>query len=418
LATVGTAGGVAILRRLLAYAERVYGLGAMLEAIQDLRQAARIKTLTVVRAVVVMALARMGSLNRVEQSKRNLYWKTWLGVPVPSADTLGRVAAVLDGAGLRRALRQVYRRRKRNKSVTPPDGGLIALVLDGHECACSDWQQWPGCLERQIKTPKGSHPQYYQRMVVASLVFQGGCLLLDAEMQEPGEDEVAAATRLYERVVEAYPRAFQVVVADGLYVRSDFFHRVLAHHKDIIAVLKDERRELLTDARSLLQEVKPKTFSAGATRYECWDIDGLTSWASLGRPVRVVRSVETTPVKRHLTGKPEKKTSEWIWVTTLTAQRASTRTVVRLGHGRWSIENEGGFNDLVNVWNADHVYKHDVNAMLAFWLLTLLAYNLFHAFHALNLKPILRLRLTMSYLLDLVTTDFYQHEDLQHSHPP
>jgi hypothetical protein len=242
--------------------------------------------------------------------------------------------------------------------------------------------------------------------------------LLDAEIQKPGEDEVAAATRLFQRVVEAFPRAFRVVVADGLYARADFFQQVLAHHKDIIAVLKDERRDLLTDARSLFDPVKPVTFVQGKTRYQCWDIEGLTSWPSLARPVRVVRSLETTRTKPRRAKKEVEQTVEWIWVTTLSVQRASTRTVVRVGHGRWSIENEGGFNELVNLWKADHVYKHHANAILAFWLLTLLAYDLFHSFHRLNLKPALRLRLTLGYLLDLVTTDFYQHEDLQRSHPP
>lgn len=386
--------------------------------IRDLREAARISTLTVIRSVLVMTLARMGSLNRLEQSRRNAYWKRWIGVKLPSADQIGRVAAVLDCTQLRQGLRQLYMRRKRNKSVTPGDGGLVGLVVDGHECACSNLRQWPGCLDREIKTPKGTYPQYYQRIVVGSLVFQGGCLLLDAEMQTPGEDEVAAATRLFERVVKAFPRAFQVVVADGLYGRSDFFRRVLAHKKDIIAVLKDERRDLLSDARSLFSEVKPLGFTKDKTHYECWDIDSLTSWESLGRPVRVVRSVETTRVKRQRTGEEEQMTSEWIWVTTLSLQRASTRTIVSLGHGRWSIENEGGFNELVNTWGADHVYKYHHNAILAFWLLAMLAYNLFHSFFSLNLKPVLRLRFTFSYLLDTVAADFYQHELLQLSHPP
>lgn len=400
----------------MAYAERVYGLGGMLAALRDGRPAPRITTQTVLRAVWVMTLARLGSLNRLESSGRNRYWKTGLGVKVPSADVMGDVGAVLDCAGLRQALQQVYHRRKRNKSVKPSEGGLVALVRDGHECACSDRQRWDGCLKREIQTPDKSYLQYYQRIVVASLVFQGGCLLVDAEIQKPGEDEVAAATRLFQRVVGVFPKAFHVVVADGLYARADFFQQVLAHHKDIIAVLKDERRDLLTDARSLFDHVKPVTFVQGKTRYQCWDIEGLTAWPSLARPVRVVRSLETTRTKPRRAKKQVEQTVEWIWVTTLSVQRASTRTVVRVGHGRWSIENEGGFNELVNTWKADHIYKHHANAILTFWLLTMLAYDLFHSFHRLNLKPVLRLRLTLGYLLDLVTTDFYQHEDLPRSH--
>ncbi|MGA2499689.1 MAG: hypothetical protein ABSH20_18280, partial [Tepidisphaeraceae bacterium] len=54
------------------------------------------------------------------------------------------------------------------------------------------------------------------------------------------------------------------------------------------------------------------------------------------------------------------------------------------GHSRWSIENES-FNEPVNRWNGDHVYKHDPQSILIFWLL--LSLNLFVAFYQRNLKP-------------------------------
>jgi hypothetical protein len=41
----------------------------------------------------------------------------------------------------------------------------------------------------------------------------------------------------------------------------------------------------------------------------------------------------------------------------------------------------------VTDWNCDHVYRHHPNAILAFLLTAFLAYNLFHAFLRLNLKP-------------------------------
>jgi len=66
-----------------------------------------------------------------------------------------------------------------------------------------------------------------------------------------------------------------------------------------------------------------------------------------------------------------------------------TGTVVQLGHGRWTIENQG-FNEIVNRWHADHVYKHQANAMLVFWFLTMMACNLFMLFYRRNLKPAVR----------------------------
>jgi len=49
-------------------------------------------------------------------------------------------------------------------------------------------------------------------------------LVLDAEPQRPGEGEVAAALRLLERVLTRYPRAFDVVLADGRYADPRVFN--------------------------------------------------------------------------------------------------------------------------------------------------------------------------------------------------
>ena len=107
-----------------------------------------------------------------------------------------------------------------------------------------------------------------------------------------------------------------------------------------------------------------------------------------------------------------------MWATTIPSSRLPTKEAVRVGHGRWAIENEGGFNELVNTWHANHVYKHHSNAILAFWLLAMIAFNLFHAFLELNIKPVLRARHTARYFRELITADFYAGLDLIAVHPP
>ena len=57
-------------------------------------------------------------------------------------------------------------------------------------------------------------------------------------MERPGEDEVACAMRLLERVLRDYPRAFEVVVADELYLRADFFNFVTRQGKEVSVFLK------------------------------------------------------------------------------------------------------------------------------------------------------------------------------------
>lgn len=66
-----------------------------------------------------------------------------------------------------------------------------------------------------------------------------------------------------------------------------------------------------------------------------------------------------------------------------------------------------GLAQEVNVWHADHLYKHGTNAIVAFWLVAMLAFNLFHAFVNRNLKAVRRVGRTAKYFLELVAAEFH-----------
>jgi hypothetical protein len=234
------------------------------------------------------------------------------------------------------------------------------------------------------------------------LLYEGGYLLLDVEEQLPGEGEAPCAIRLLKRLLERYPRAFNAVVGDGLYLNPDFCKAAARGGKHFLAVLKNERRDLLVDARGLFKCEAATHFEAGRKHYRCWDIEGFTTWEQLGSPVRVIRSVETTRVRRQLTGEEEEMTSEWFWATDIPSEVAGARSLI---HGRWRIENNG-FNELVNDWHADHVYKHEPNALVVFLLLLLLACNLFHALVSLNVKVQLRMKHTRRHFANLIAAEF------------
>ncbi len=354
-----------------------------------------------------MILVRLGSLNALEQTKSGRFWKHWLSGPIPSADTVGRVFALTDCDTIRGGIHEVYTRLKRNKALEPLWHGLVPLVLDGHESSASYRRCCPGCLQRTIHTTGEDRIQYYHRNVTAQLITDGIPFLVDAEPQKPGEDELAAAIRLLDRVAQNYPRAFDVVAGDALYCQAPFFEFVLGLGKDALAVLKDERRNLLQDAQGLFEYMEPTQTQDGSRQRCTWDAEGFRSWPSLDRPVRVVRSLETTTVRRQLDGQEETLVSDWMWVTTLSSFRVSTNAVVDLGHSRWDIENQG-FNEAVNQWHSDHVYRHHPTAILAFWLLTMLVINVFRAFYLRNLKPQRRQDSSMLHIARCLAAELYQ----------
>ena len=331
-----------------------------------------------------------------------------MGGDLPSADRLGEVAALLNLDELRAALLKHHRRRKRKKTLPSLPGGLRVLILDGHEMWASYRQTCAGALCRQVECKDEVRTQYYLRYVAAYLMGAKGRVLLDLEMQRPGEGEIATAERLLLRVLENCPRAFNVVAGDALYLDPHLCQLILDNNKDFIAVLKNENRELIKDFRALMEfEDGPRLqFKYNGKQCHCHDIEGFTSWTQLDAPVRVVRSQETCIVRRQLTKDDEEQRSEWLWATSLSKAKAVTHTVVRIGHGRWGIENQG-FNELVHEWHADHVYHLNTNAITAILLLVFLAYNIFHVWPERGLKPALRNRHTAKYFSRQLQAEFY-----------
>jgi hypothetical protein len=354
-----------------------------------------------------MFLSRRGSLHALEQTRPSAFWTRWLGHKLPSADSIGRICSQIDVSDVRSSVHQVYSRLKRMKALEPPAHGLMQAVIDGHETTAGRRRCCPECCQRTVHTQKGDVVEYYHRYAVLRLVGQDLSLMLDAEPVRPGEDELAAARRLLERVVNSYPRAFDVVAGDAIYANTEWFKFVLAKGKHALAVLKDNRPNLVQDARTLFG-VLPASLdeSVGNRRRRYWDSEEFTSWPDLAPHVRVVRSLENYTVRRQLDKQEEELTSDWLWVTTLPRPRASTQAVVNMGHDRWTIENQG-FNELVNRWHADHVYKHKPTALLVFFMFAMLCLDVFLAFYRRNLKPAARKAASMLHIAQLIASELY-----------
>ena len=380
---------------------------------RDSRQQPQRSTAAVVKSANILFWARLGSLNAWEQLKQTSCCKTWLAEKPASADTLGRVFAQLDADGLRAGLRHVYDCLKRNKALPDHQGWAVA-VLDGHESSASYLRCCSGCLQRTLHTASGDRIQYYHRQVTLMLLPGAPVgrpslrLLLDAEPQRAGEDEVATALRLLKRALLAYPRAFDLLLADALYATAPFFNFLLLRGKHVLSVLKDERRDLYQDVAGMFDQTPPRQGRYRNRQCCWWDFSDLLSWPQVQAPVRVVRSQESYSVRRQLDGQNVLQTSDWLWVTTLPATQASTQLVVYFGHQRWDVENHG-FNELVTRWDADHVFKHHPQAIECFLLVAFLAYNIFHAFLLLNIKPQIRKGHTEIFWATLIAADLCAH---------
>jgi hypothetical protein len=237
---------------------------------------------------------------------------------------------------------------------------------------------------------------------MAQLLGGTFAIALDIEPIWAGEDEVAAGSRLMERLLGRYPKAFDVVTADGLYGRASFVNLLKRHSKHVVFVLKENNPDLLEDAKGLFASQAPFVKKEGSVLYERWDEEGFCPWPKIKGPFRIVHSLET---------KPKGKTSDWYWCTTLPQAIVSTDTICRIGHKRWEIENQG-LNVLVNSYGLDHCFKHEPTAIVAFALVCCLAYTLFQMFYYRNLKIPPCRRGSMQFVTYTLVQSL--HEMLQH----
>ena len=360
-----------------------------------------------------MFAARLPSFNALVQLRLSKSLNRWLGTrTVPSAKELAIVSESIDPAGLRACLGSIMHRLRRNK-VLRPRHGLMLAAIDGHEAHASYKRRHEGCLEREITVGGRKVIQYYQRFTVFQLIGEGFYFLLDLEPVLPGEDEVASAMRLLARVLADYPRCFDVLTCDAIYLRPSMIDLLAGANKHLVAVLKDNQPELLAEARLLLAGEPPECFTIPKTagksprQVQLRQADGFTT-ESIHTKLRVVHAHETGT--RHELVAGERVDSpidtHWYWATTMPASSAPGRVVFEFGHNRWRIENEG-FNELTSHWHAGHVFHHHANSVLVLWLVLFIAHAIFHCFLR-NLQPVLRAAHSVIHFAALIMADLYQ----------
>ena len=108
-------------------------------------------------------------------------------------------------------------------------------------------------------------------------------------------------------------------------------------------------------------QLQPAVEEVANKRLERWDISCFqTDWHE--NPLRVVRSLETTPERKRIACKwvdQESIGDRWRAASIPEALAPTGRVAVQYGHGRWKIENES-FNELANQWHADHYFHQDL----------------------------------------------------------
>ena len=394
-----------MLKKIIDYSNKYFNLFDLISDISDLRANPQIACSDIAASIMSMLFSNLGSLNKFNQT-RDFSYAGNIAVRIPSASTVARSADTIDLDYLREILKSIYLKAKRSKMIQSFNGRYIGII-DGHEICSSDLHRCGLCSVRNVSKIEGVVKlNYYHRYTAFILAGQKFAFLLDIEPIYPLEGETTSALRLLDRVCINYPKAFEAVAGDGLYLNGATFGLLESHHKYTIAVLKDETRELYAETMSLSVITAPVVYEDEGIRYRAWDhtISGL--WDGYNKPVRAIRSEETKTVRHHSDelGKwdVQEERAEWMWVTNLPSV-VGLKNIVSICHSRWQIENQC-FNEIVSTWNADHVYRHSGNAISAFLLFLFIALNIFNIFFTRNIKD-KRIR-SKTLLIDLIKAEY------------
>jgi Transposase DDE domain len=410
------------LAQFLAYATKVFALGRLVRGVRDDRPYPQIPTRALLLSLLMGVVLRVGSyLDLAAQTKRRR-WRHLIHWPKRiSHDAFEYVAERFRVADLRQALAQVAQQLKANKALASGKiNGLLFLSLDANEHCHSRSRCCAQCSQRQIEEldeqgQKRIVTEYYHRYVFAQLNGPKLNVVLDLEPMRPGEEECQAALRLLGRIRRVFGVRFvDAVTMDAWYVQGPFLQAVDKLGWAWVVVLKQERLEVLQEARSLSAGQKPAQRFHDDERQRdvsLWEVQDLTFSKSYGRPVRVVHSREEWTEKKIVGGQPtpRRQSSDWWWMASEKLRGYPCPVIYHGGHRRWGIENKA-FNELTQAYHLEHCYHHEPTAMLAQMLILMLGFVLFTAFAVLHSQP---LRLGQMTLKELAhDLDLALEEDL------
>lgn len=390
-----------MLRRFAGYLEKIFGFQERVQALRDGRLGAQIPTASLWLSVFWMFALRLRSFNALEQElRRPGRLGKLIGRRKPSADALGYGLGKFDVSSLRHLLQHHHRTAWCQKAIHGrPAEAMKVVALDGHELHWSTARCCRECLIRDVEVKAGEGMktvrQYYHRVVVAQWVGVTPPGILDVELIRPGEGEVVAAGRLWDRIVQDYGRLMDVVTLDAIYLEAPFLKKVVEVGKHFVVVMKQAARGLYQDADQLHRAVASQIIEDGRKISRIWDLPDLTTFTTFGRPVRVVWAEEKTARSKIIGGDKQEIVDEklWVWVTDLPVAQASATRIQRWGHDRWDLENRG-FNELAGLWHMDHCFIHDPRAIEVILLTLAVAFLTTYLFFERNLKPQARQHLT------------------------
>ena len=364
----------------LRYVNKVFGLEKAFKSFRDGRQKHHIPLESVLKCFLLGLVCRKGSLNQIEESIRLGVFDKALGKgPKPSADTVGYALKRTEPGAFKNYNSYIIQKARYNKVFSGGTvDGLLVAAIDGTELYStkSESRSCRHCSVRTVNEVK----EYYERVVAVSYVGSGPPLILGIRRQRKGEGELPAAIGLLKELNWRNTRFCDAIVGDALYAASPFINEATSQNKWVAFRVKRENYHVVRDAEGLFAGRKPDFEERGITDFKgsiydirIWDEENFTSWDKVKEPLRCLKVEETRYYSKN--GEQVSETIPTYIVTTCPKALVKPKTVWKIMHKRWGIENSV-FHEAKTCCSLDHSFVHHEIATEVAWLLQIIALNL------------------------------------------
>lgn len=368
---------------------KVFDLARRLRSVRDQRTEPTVPTWAVTATLFLGAFLRRPSFLQIQADSRRRGWQRLIEHPEPITDErLAYVLARYRLEDLRAVLVGINKTLKRNKAFESAKiDGLLVLEIDANEQFKSRSRCCAQCRQRQVKIKNADGQEeevteYYHYQVYGHIHGPQFSTVLDIETVRPGEEEARAAVRMLGRMRRCYgPRFFDVVTLDAWYAKGPTIKSIQKLGWAPVAVLKQERYEIYQETTVLARSQQPLAWPWEDRQVEVREVRNLPFTDEAIGPVRVVCAEEKwaqVQVQGHCRVRVPKQ-SHWRWLSTQELDGYSQKTIWRIGHHRWGVENHL-FNELTKFYHLEHCPHHQPVAIMAWLLILVLAFILFQWF--------------------------------------
>lgn len=284
--------------------------------------------------------------------------------------------------------------------------GLVVVGIDGTETFGSYKKDWDNSYKNIMKNQRYENgkkkiveEEYHKQInVFAKIVGMRPGLLLGYEKitcngkEGKQEYEPNVAIKLIEKLKRTYGRGIDVIVGDAIYLKENVI-KVLKQEGYVGVIrLKENNKNLIRDAEGVFSITKTKEYKEKGNNIQYWsDI-----FEYKGFKVKVVKNIETD--------KKQKKNEIYVMCT---ADEMSEKTINKIIHSRWGIENEG-FNELKNGWNMKHCYIADENAIDVILKMIIISYNIWELYIYGHLHDFEKMKITKTGYIEEIRERIYK----------